>query len=539
MKISILPSLVLATIGALGREAGCTDPLLVRTSTGSFTGLIDPEFPNTRQFRSIPFAEPPAGSRRWRPPQKLSSTPDDHRYAPRFPASCAQFMSAVPSFWNGDLSRGNLIYNGAQNDSSGLVGEATSEDCLYLAVWTPAADTPRPEGGFPVLFFMTGGGFQNGGVDIPWQMPTSWVERSQTHIVVSINYRLSIFGFPNAHGLKDGEQNLGLLDQRAALEWVRDNIAPFGGDPERITQWGRSAGSIAVDIHAYAWHDNPIAQAYYMMSGTALNPGLFVDDETRSNFRHVVSNFGCESPYENEDTAAEFELDCMRQVPFAQLVNFIGQYGDRGETPALFFGPLVDEVIVFSDYHERSEAGKMADLPAIISTTANEMSTLVPYPVANLTEGPWQPSIHAANIASWVCPSFNATVYRNRLGAPVFRFQHAGEFPNLNHWKWLGAYHCGETPIAFGTYGLLDHVADSTEFQREVSLSMQDHILAFVKDPFNGPQEELGWEPMVASDPNGGSFIRFAAGGKVVQRVDGIELNGACEGKGEYDSFPS
>lgn len=96
---------------------------------------------------------------------------------------------------------------------------------------------------------MTGGGFIIGGIDIPWQMPTSWVERSKSHIIVTINYRVNIFGFPNARGLKDGEQNLGILDERAALEWVRDNIAAFGGDPTRITQWGRSAGALSADIH--------------------------------------------------------------------------------------------------------------------------------------------------------------------------------------------------------------------------------------------------------------------------------------------------
>ena len=243
MKLAILSLLALATDSVLAREANCSgsDHLTVQTSTGTYTGLIDPKFPKTRQFRAIPFAKPPVLSRRWLPPQKLSSPPSEYHYATQFPPSCPQFVTAVTSLWNQNLTKGNLIYNGHQNDSSGLVGEATSEDCLYLAIWTPTA---APNATLPVLFFMTGGGFEIGGVDIPWQLPTSWVERSQSHIVVTINYRLSIFGFPNARGLADGDQNLGILDQRVALEWVRDNIAAFGGDPNRITHGGSLLGPL-------------------------------------------------------------------------------------------------------------------------------------------------------------------------------------------------------------------------------------------------------------------------------------------------------
>ncbi|KAI1129814.1 Alpha/Beta hydrolase protein [Nemania abortiva] len=538
MKFATVSLLALVANATLGQEAKCpgSDDLTVRTSTGTFTGTIDPKFPNTRQFRAIPFAEPPVASRRWLPPQKLSSSPSEHHYATRFPPSCAQFVTAIPSIWNMNLTKGNLIYNGNQNDSSGLVGEATSEDCLYLAVWTPAAAFSQPDAGLPVLFFMTGGGWGIGGVDIPWQMPTSWVERSQSHIVVTINYRLNIFGFPNARGLPKGEQNLGILDQRVALEWVRDNIAAFGGDPNRITHWGRSAGSISADAHAYAWHDDPIAQAYWLQSGTVFS-GTFPLDPMHTNFSFVARHFGCEFDCDDDGAA---EIDCMRQVPFTQMVNFMGQYTDRGETPAILFIPFPDDRIVFSDYTARSEAGMIARRPVIISNTANEASSLVPWPVDNLTAGPYQPAITEFDVAGAVCATLNSTAYRNRLGAdvPVFRFQHAGIFPNLNFYKWLGAYHGSDTSISFGTYELLDGIAPSTHFEAEVSQSMQDHVLAFVKDPYNGPQKEMGWLPLDVSDPHGGDLIRFGSGGKAAQHIDGFEIDGACSGAVEYNPFP-
>ena len=122
-----------------------------------------------------------------------------------------------------------------------------SEDCLTISVWTPsdAQDEDCRWGGhhrgppmkhenegkgdrLPVLIFFYGGGFSTGGEDVPYQIPAQWVNRTPDHLVVSFNYRLNIFGYPNAAGLD--QQNFGLLDQRAAVEWCKKNIAAFGGD---------------------------------------------------------------------------------------------------------------------------------------------------------------------------------------------------------------------------------------------------------------------------------------------------------------------
>ncbi|KAJ7644443.1 Alpha/Beta hydrolase protein [Roridomyces roridus] len=519
MKLGIF-SLALAV-----RSAVCANTLTVNTPTGSYTGLIDPKFPNTRQFRSVAFAEPPVTSRRWLPPVPLANS-IAHHFSYNFPASCPQFVSSVPTLWNQFLAKGNLIYNGDQSHTSGLVGEATSEDCLYLAVWTPANATVNSN--LPVLFFMTGGGFQTGGVFIEWQLPASWVERTQEHIVVTINYRLNIFGFPNARGLTD--QNLGILDQRMALEWVRDNIASFGGDASKIVQWGQSAGSQSTDIHAYAFHQDPIARGYFMQSGDALDAAVV--DQAQTNFSFVARHSGCDFPF---DPAAE--LDCMRPVPFALIENFIGQYGDNGTQPALTFSPVVDEKIVFSDPVARAAAGMLSKSPAIISNCANEEASLYPYPVNNLTEGPYEPAVLALDLSSWVCPTATTTRLRNALGIPVFRYQNAATFPNLNPLRWLGAYHASDLPTVFGTYGLLTDLGKTTSFEVVVSEAMQDHILAFVKDPEKGPQK-IGWPAFNASSQDGGTLIRFGADGKVVQLVDGLEVDGPCEGIGKYNQFP-
>ncbi|KAF2274581.1 alpha/beta-hydrolase [Westerdykella ornata] len=466
-------------------------------------------------------------SRRWLPPRKLPRS--DRRFnALELPPSCPQFVSSVPSLLSEYLADGALIYNGKDNHTSGLVGAATSEDCLYLGIWTPANVTSKSK--LPVLFFMSGGGFQGGGVHIPYQLPMEWVERSQSHIVVTINYRTNIFGFPNAAGLS--EQNLGVLDQRMALEWVRDNIAAFGGDPTAITQWGQSAGAMSADAHAYAFYKDPIARAYFLQSGTSFSGGGVLDN-TFSNFTFVAQHVGCNFTTSKSPQARTQELDCMRKVPFERISNFVGQYGDSGAAPALSFLPVVDERIIFSDYEARGKSGKIARLPAILSNTANEASSLVPFSPAGFP----QDVILAVELAQFVCPTYKSTVQRNQLSVPVYRYQFAGRFPNLNPLEWTGAYHGIDIPMIFGTYDLVKGLGDVPELERETSRAIQDHVLAFAKDPYNGPQK-LNWQPLDTQAPQGGQLIRFGAGGKAVQYVDGVKVDGVCQGIGEYDAFP-
>ncbi|CAD0018267.1 unnamed protein product [Aureobasidium pullulans] len=499
--------------------------LTVNTLTGIFTGLIDAKYPNTRQFRAIPFSEPPVSSRRWLPPMKLSKS-TAHHYPRNFPPSCPQFVSSGPTFWNQYISKGALIYNGNQNSISGLVAQTTSEDCLYMAIWTPSS--AKSSSKLPVLFFMTGGGFQTGGIDVGWQIPAEWVQRSQKHIVVTINYRLNIFGHPNARGLED--QNLAFLDQRMALEWVRDNIAAFGGDSSRIMQWGQSAGSISTDVHAYAYATDPIANSYMLHSAsikTMSALGLMSPDPTHSNFTFVANHFGCRFAH---DSAAE--LDCMRQVPFAMIENFIGQYSDNGTLPAITFNPVVDEKLVFSDYPARAAAGRFARKPVIVGHTANEAASLVPWPINNVTEGPYEPTVISTDLVAWVCPAKNITDVRSSFGIPIYRYQYAGRWPNLNPLTWLGAWHSSDIPMIFGTHELLQ-VGNSTELQIKTSHAMQDHIVAFAKDPINGPAS-FGWNRAAT----GGQVAQFGANWTAVQYVHHEVVDGACDGLSTYDQYP-
>lgn len=520
---STFRSLVLLVASSVALASKFHGGLTIRTSTGTYTGLINPQYSNVREFRSIPYAKPPTGSLRWLPPDQLSPS-TEHHYSTIFPPSCPQYFSAAKSIWNQYLTD-FLIYNGNENYTAGLSAQTTSEDCLKLAVWTPASATSNSS--LPVLMFMTGGGFATGGIQIPYQLPPAWVARSQSHIVVTINYRVNIMGFPNAAGLQ--EQNIGILDQRAALEWLYSNIKEFGGDPEAITLWGQSAGSESTDYHAYAFYKNPIARALFMESGTALK-SLSSHDFEQTNFTFVAQNFGCGFP---NNSAAE--LDCMRQVPSTMIQNFVGQYQDSGATPGLSFGPIADEKVIFSNYPARAKAGYIAKIPAIISNCANEEATLYTYPVNNVTAGPYLPAVNAATLSSWICVSANTSSLRQAAGLETYRYQNAGNFSNLSPLWWMGAYHDSDLPMILGTYSIAR--GNGTEFEKEVSETIQDYLLAYISDPANG-LKKLGWISYDTAAADGGTMLRFGADGKAAQNVTGLEVDGPCRGIGTYNPSP-
>lgn len=197
-----------------------------------------------------------------------------------------------------------------------------------------------------------------GGMNVPAQIPTQWVQRTQDHIVLSFNYRVNIFGQPNAPGLTD--QNVGLQDQRLAVEWARDNIAAFGGDPERIIIWGQSAGSISVDYYSFTYPDDPIAAGMSLDSGTSFS-SIVSDDKAQTNFTFVAKNVGC-SGFESDSSGL---LKCMRGVDALKINDFIAKYAESAQQPGIGFSPVIDDKIVFSNYTERMLSGKQAKIVRI------------------------------------------------------------------------------------------------------------------------------------------------------------------------------
>lgn len=192
-------------------------------------------------------------------------------------------------------------------------------------------------------------------MDVPAQIPTQWVQRTKDHIVMTFNYRVNIFGHPNAPGLED--QNVGLLDQRAAVEWASNNIAAFGGDPDRIIIWGQSAGSISVDYYSFTYPDDPIAAGMSLDSGTSFS-AITTSDTAQTNFTFVAENVGC-SGFGDDSSGL---LKCMRSVDALKINDFITKYSESAQEPGIGFRPVIDEKTVFSNYTDRMLQGKQAKI---------------------------------------------------------------------------------------------------------------------------------------------------------------------------------
>lgn len=142
--------------------------LIVQTESGIYRGVINGSAPLVREFLGIPFAKPPKDHLRWMPPERLENNASHFYDATRYPPSCPQYVSKIPTIWNSVTTE----Y---------IIAGPISEDCLALSIWTPMEAE-----GLPVIMFITGGGFQTGGIEINYQLPYNWVQRTQAHIVVTI-----------------------------------------------------------------------------------------------------------------------------------------------------------------------------------------------------------------------------------------------------------------------------------------------------------------------------------------------------------------
>jgi cholinesterase len=194
---------------------------------------------------------------------------------------------------------------------------------------------------------------------------------AQDVLVVTFNYRTNIFGFP---GIPGSAQNLGFRDQRMAIEWVRDNIAGFGGDPEKIVVFGQSAGSIAIDLWSYAYKDDPIIKGFWAMSGNALTRPVSGPELVHDNFQLVSDAVNC--------TTASHQMACMREVDWEDLRNAASSLPSFTTDNPLrswpAFSPSQDGELIFGDYASRSKKGRFAKIVSQPYSLATS-----PYPKAD------------------------------------------------------------------------------------------------------------------------------------------------------------
>ncbi|KAH8653790.1 Alpha/Beta hydrolase protein [Xylariales sp. PMI_506] len=451
--------------------------LKVTTNSGVLTGFVNLSVPDVRQFLGIPFAQPPIGSRRWLPPSRLQSNTSVN--ATNIGPGCPQLgIATLPS---------QDVYSptgGGRTEFFPL--ETFSEDCLTLNVWAPRG----LKSDLPVFVWYFGGGFVRGGTNSLYLNPQSWVQRTQEHIVVTVNFRSNIFGFPNADELM--EQNLGLRDQRLALEWVRDNIAKFGGDPSKIIAWGQSGGAIAIDYLNFAYFSDPIVSGMILESGTALFPKAAARtfDTDRTNFTAVAVALGCGDGVS--------QIECLRNISWEDIEAVIK------EDSTLSFLPIVDDNIVYSNYTQRYQVQGLSPAPAIIGINQHEFNEAAPLgPLYN------QSTSDKATNSTFLCTAAHTSRLRQSNSQITYRYRYDGNFSNISPPIYPGAYHAAELPLLFGTAG--DYHGPSTSQENRVSQTMQDLWLEFAQDPENGLRK-VGWGPY--SEGKAALLVTKASSGK-------------------------
>ncbi|CAN5483071.1 carboxylesterase/lipase family protein [soil metagenome] len=321
-----------------------TGEIVVTTTAGAARGApVDPArgAGDVLTFRGIPYAAPPTGARRFRPP-------------------------VAPEPWDGVLDATAYGPAAPQNASGleamlGSEGTAYDEDCLTVNVWTPGAD----DAARPVLVWIHGGGFITGSGATAWYDGARLAARDV--VVVTLNYRLGLFGFCHLGDLDpaghEGAGNAGILDQVAALAWVRDNITAFGGDPGNVTVCGESAGAMSVGTLLAL----PTAAGLFRRAILQSGAGAHVHTaEAATEVAHrVLAEAGLD-----EDRVAE-----LHDLPVEVLLDVQQRISESTPFSAgLPFQPVVDRATLPRHPEAAVAAGSAAGVDLLLGTTSEEMN---------------------------------------------------------------------------------------------------------------------------------------------------------------------
>ncbi len=445
----LLPWCCLAFVVSLGLAAlgpATPDADTVSVSGGLISGTTNPGG-DVRIFRGIPFAAPPVGPLRWKAPQPVIAWTGVRK--------CDQFgpspMQGTPNPF-GPWSVEYLIPK-----------EPISEDCLYLNVWSGAklAREKRPTEGRPVLVWIYGGGFSSGGSAVPIYDGEATAQKGV--IFVSINYRVGPFGFLAHPDLtkesgRNASGNYGLMDQIAALQWVKQNIAQFGGDPNNVTIAGQSAGSMSVNC----------------LVASPLAKNLFNKAIAESGARFTGS-------YPTLQQAEEAGLKLAQSLDASSLADLRAKPAEDILKKAQGRGPIIDGYVLPQSIADIFAAGKENDVVLLTGWNEDEGMAFGPpknaeayqkqmqeqygthaeallkhYPAGTDAEAAMS-QMRVSRDMTFGAQNYAWATGQAKQGKKAYLYRFTRKLPATGEYTKYGAFHTGEVAYAYDNLKFIDH----------------------------------------------------------------------------------
>jgi para-nitrobenzyl esterase len=515
MKKIVLILASLAFMVSSNKDALGQNPLQKKIESGIIEGAISPHDKQVERYLGIPYAQPPVGDLRWRAPQK-------------------------PMPWEGVLKTRKFSKKAMQPLVKWNTMDKLSEDCLYLNVWKPKN---IKDAKLPVVVIIHGGGLGIGGTRGPELEGTSMAEKGV--VVVTVNYRLNIFGFLahpelSAETSYKGSGNYGFMDQQFALQWVKNNIVAFGGDPNRITIAGESAG--ARSVHTLT--TSPLSKdliAGAIGSSGGVNPVFSLKTAEEIGVL-TLKKLGYNSIAELRKASTEDIIKIYNSAEAAKLIN-----------P---YQPTLDNYVILEEITETYKANKQANIPLLIGWNSAERpgerflkgpnyskdnfikrtkdklpehykEVLKMYPHETENDVKWSATQLISSrvfLKGWKW----FDLHRKNTNQPVYRYLFSKIPPPHNtvdlstYTPPIGPSHAKEIVYAWGNLALIKDY-NYTDDDYKVSAMMQKYLANFIKtgNPNGGQLPE--W-PSVKPDSDSPMIMNFNTETKVISASNDYRL---------------
>jgi para-nitrobenzyl esterase len=458
--------LILATASALFYSFELKDDTAtIKIETGLLSGVKSTESAVTA-YKGIPFAAPPVGDLRWKAPQ---------------PAPAWAGVKKCDAFGPSPM-QGRPVPFGVYTPEFLIPETPISEDCLYLNVWTKMHKGDKK----PVLVWIYGGGFTSGGAACPIYDGEALAKKGI--IFVSINYRVGVFGFMANPELtkkspNNASGNYGLLDQIAALKWVKKNIAAFGGDPNNVTIDGQSAGSMSVNCLVAS----PLAHGLFNKAIAESGSFMLANGSFKTTDLQTAEKQGLQLA-QSLNTPS---LSDLKKVPAADLMKFPARYG-----------PIIDGYVLPKPVAEIFAEGKENVVPVLTGWNADEGFTgkilnkdefkqmakekyganadeFLKYFTANTDEEAARSQLKVSRDMTFAASGYRwAEIQSSRGKAPIYIYNFYRKLPAAPDFVKYGAFHTGEVVYAMNNLKFLNRPWEPED--HKLAELMSDYWVNFI-----------------------------------------------------------